>query len=129
MISFLSSMLIWVLFFFNYYESRFRRRSSSSFCLFATFVFAQSLQHALILFKTILVMALLVYLIFSYLIRFLIFQSSHLKICSIVFRNIRTHVPFSLTPIITIIYFYICWIQVQNVYRHLSSFPVAETHR
>ena len=36
------------------------------FCLFATFVFAQNLQHALILFKIVLVIALLVYLKCSY---------------------------------------------------------------
>ena len=95
-------LLLIVTHFFNSYESRFRRRSSTSLCLFATFVFAQNLQHALILFKIVLVIALLVYLKFSYLIRFLIFQISHLKICSIVFRNILTHVSFSLTPVIII---------------------------
>ena len=62
--------------------------------------FPQNLQHALILFKIVLVIALLVYLKFSYLIRFLIFQIPNIEICSIVFRNILTHVSFSLTPVI-----------------------------
>ena len=92
-------LLLIVVHFLNSYESRFRSRSSTSLCLFATFIFAQNLQHALILFKIVLVIALLVYLKFSYLIRFLIFQISHLKTCSIVFRKILTHVSFSLTPV------------------------------
>ena len=90
------------LYFANYSESRFLKRSSTSFCLFTTFVFAQNRLHALTLFRIVLVMAPLVYRTFSYLIRFLIFQSSHLKICNIVFMNIHTHSSFSMTPTITI---------------------------
>ena len=82
---------------------RFRRRSRTLFYLSATFVFIQKVRHAVILFKIILTMASFGYVLFSYLIIYLlIFYSSHLKMCKIVFRNIRTHSSLSSPPNITI---------------------------